>query len=330
MNEYLDFNFTASMQADSAGRALSSIITKMIKNKGLPYTVYSMLHQTCVSSISQYGSEVFGFSNYESYFKLHLRSARSFLGLPKTVTSFGLVSEIDWLLPQYETQIRMVRYLDRLYRTSCNRLLAKVYTWDRKLNDNGVLNTWSTEVKQILDNNNLGSIYDRKTIFPLKSTIAKLRSSMYNQQKDLVKAECMNKPKLRTFITFKDFDKISPHIGKPLSYIQRKTLSKLRLGILPLRIETARYQRPVVPLEQRLCYCNSGAIESEQHLLFQCNKYDSIRQQWLEKLNIPHNFNDIPAEEQLKLVLNISENVRPTAQFVIDVMDIRSILNKDY
>ena len=97
----------------------------MIKNKGLPYSVFSMLHQTCVSSISQCGSEVFGFSNYESYFKLYLRAARTFLGLPKTVTSFGLVSEIDWLLPQYETQIKMIRYLDRLYRTSGNRLLAK-------------------------------------------------------------------------------------------------------------------------------------------------------------------------------------------------------------
>ena len=100
--------------------------------------------------------------------------------------------------------------------------------------------------------------------------------------------------------------------------------------ILPLRIETARYQKPVLPLDQRLYYCESGAIESEEHLLFQCIKYDSCRQQLFKKLNVPSNFIEMPIEEKFKLVLNVPENVRPTAQFVIDVMDIRSLINKDY
>ena len=40
INEFLDFTFTTEVQADSAGRALSSIITKIIKNEGFPYNVY--------------------------------------------------------------------------------------------------------------------------------------------------------------------------------------------------------------------------------------------------------------------------------------------------
>ena len=45
INEFLDFTFTTEVQADSAGRALSSIITKMIKNQGFPYNVYSILYK---------------------------------------------------------------------------------------------------------------------------------------------------------------------------------------------------------------------------------------------------------------------------------------------
>ena len=60
INEFLDFTFTAQVQADSAGRALSSIITKMIKNQGFPFNVYSILYKACVCNISEYGSEVFG------------------------------------------------------------------------------------------------------------------------------------------------------------------------------------------------------------------------------------------------------------------------------
>ena len=76
INEYLDFTFTAEVQADSAGRALSSIITKMIKNQGFPYNVYSILYKACVCSISEYGSEIFWYEKFDSSFKLHLRAAQ--------------------------------------------------------------------------------------------------------------------------------------------------------------------------------------------------------------------------------------------------------------
>ena len=128
INEYLDYNFTVKILTDSAGRALSSLITKMIKNKGLPFSIYSMLYQACICSISQYGSEVYGYENFDSAFKLHLRAARAFLGLPKNVTSFGLVSELDWLLPRYQSHLKMIQFFGRIMCTPSNRLLFKVYT----------------------------------------------------------------------------------------------------------------------------------------------------------------------------------------------------------
>ena len=83
INENLNFNFTVSCLADSAGRALGSVITKMIKNGGFPFNVFCTLYDACVCSILEYGAEVFGYKQYDSAFKLHLRAARAFLGLPK-------------------------------------------------------------------------------------------------------------------------------------------------------------------------------------------------------------------------------------------------------
>ena len=40
---------------------------------------------------------------------------RSFLGLPKHVASYGLISEFNWLLPQFQTQIRMIQYFGRFF-----------------------------------------------------------------------------------------------------------------------------------------------------------------------------------------------------------------------
>ena len=153
---------------------------------------------------------------------------------------------------------------------------------------------------------------------------------MLSKQQELVQTECQGKPKLRTFVMFKDFQTLPPHVGKPLSFIERKTISKLRLGILPIRLETARYLRPVVPENERLCYCNSGEIESEFYVLFKCQMYNNLREAWLSKLTKPENFSRLPPQDKLKLVLNKPENVRLTAQYLVSVMDLRRQLNKHY
>ena len=49
--------------------------------------------------------------------------------------------------------------------------------------------------------------------------------------------------------------------------------------------------------------------------------YANLRQQWLNTLDIPLNFNDLPIDEKLKLTLNKAENIRPTAQFLVSLMD---------
>ena len=74
INEHLDFNFTVGKHSDSAGRALSCIITKMIKNGGFSYNLYSLLYNTCVTSIADYSSLVTGFNKYDSSTKIHLRA----------------------------------------------------------------------------------------------------------------------------------------------------------------------------------------------------------------------------------------------------------------
>ena len=102
------------------------------------------------------------------------------------------------------------------------------------------------------------------------------------------------------------------------------------MGILPNRLETARYLGPVVPEHERLCYCNSGDIESEFYVSFKCQNYNNLREAWLSKLTNPDNFSHLSPQDKLKLVLNKPENVRHTAKYLVSVMDLRRQLNKQY
>ena len=169
-------------------------------------------------------------------------------------------------------------------------------------------------------------IFDRKELFSVLNVSQQLKSSMFKKQQEMVETECAQKPKLRTLMTFKDFQTLPPHIYKPLSFAERRIISKVRMGILPLRLETARYSRPVIPEEQRLCYCSSGKVESESYLLFECNMYTELRTPWLSSLYLPDNLNELEQCEKLKLVLNNPLNVRLTAKYIIAAMNLRSQL----
>ena len=61
IDENLDYSFTVGTLAGSAGRALGSIVTKMIKNGGFPFKVFCTLYYVCFFSIREYGGGNYGF-----------------------------------------------------------------------------------------------------------------------------------------------------------------------------------------------------------------------------------------------------------------------------
>ena len=95
------------------------------------------------------------------------------------------------------------------------------------------------------------------------------------------------------------------YIKKPLSFNQRRNIARIRLGCLPLRIETGRYTIPRLPEESRSCLAcsqdeplvlvngaqaESRPVESESHFMFDCVTYDSERANYFSKMNLPDNF----------------------------------------
>ena len=365
INEHIDFRFTVDKHSDSAGRALGAIVTKMIKNNGFPYKVYSMLYSVCVTSIADYSGPVTGFDKYDSALKLHLRAIRAFIGVPKNACSVGILSEVDLLMPQYRTKIQMVRQYHRMLGMHDSKLTKQVYFWDRTLNDRNIVNTWSSEIKSIFEQCNILGTYANNSPFLLKPMIETIVSTFKQKQNQNLKEECGLMPKLRTFNLFKEFMTQPAYITKPLTFYQRRILARTRLGCLPLRLETGRYSVPRLPEADRTCLvCKDDAhlvdveaadhgghplvhdgdrevrgvdtvirggdpVESETHFLFHCVTYEAERGIWHEKMTLPNNFDNLPLETKLSTVLNDPQNVKFTAQFILNAFNLRSkILSK--
>ena len=338
INEFLDYNFTATCLAESAGRALSSVITKMIKNGGFPFNVYTVLYDACVTSISDYASEITGYTQYQPTLDLHTRAIRAFLGLPKNSCNVGVLSEVDWLLPEYRTQLKMIRQYNRMLSMDNSRLTKRVYLWDKSLNEENIISSWSREVESVFSSCDLNSVYNTGRPFPIKCILEKMKVKFKIDQANFLKGECEQMPKLRTFLTFKKFDKMPAYVSKPLSFLQKKIIAKIRLGSLELRIESGRFSRPRLQVHERVCLLcrdtnqadgQEPSVETEFHFIFICSHYNTLRLSWIESLVKPENFDGLSEGEKLSVVLNDAENVKSTAQFITRAYSMRSkVINK--
>ena len=111
----------------------------------------------------------------------------------------GVLSEVDWLLPEYRTRLKMVRHYSRVVRMDNGRLTKKVYLWDRSLNNGNIISSWSSEVKNTFYTCGLNSFFDNNTSFPLKRTIQTIKEKFLQDQVEYLRLECEQQPKLRTF-----------------------------------------------------------------------------------------------------------------------------------
>jgi NADH pyrophosphatase NudC (nudix superfamily) len=66
---------------------------------------------------------------------------------------------------------------------------------------------------------------------------------------------------------------------------QRQILTKYRLSDHNLAVETGRHRLTWLPREHRMCgHCQAEKVETEEHLLIHCKKYDILRQIYFTKL----------------------------------------------
>ena len=110
------------------------------------------------------------------------------------------------------------------------------------------------------------------------------------------KTELDNKPKLYLLQQYKTEFAIETYCKFNLKRSQRSLIAKLRLGILPIYIETGRYNR--IERELRVCLvCNNGRVEDEFHVIFYCQAHKEARDILTnEALNVEpryHTYNDI-------------------------------------
>ena len=295
-----------------------------------------MLYDSCVTTIKDYGHEVIGFHEYSGSTNIHTKALRIYLGVGHSANLCGLRSEMTWPEPRSRTQVRMIRFLYRMKSMSDDRLTKKIFRYDQnfaKTHKN--LTCWSSEVNHILSRNNL--FYNVDEMGP-KPFLNLLSESLLRKDVEMFASQCRKSPKLRIYHTlfppFEEHNLSTKYVQLNLPFIVRKRLAQLRLGVLPIRIESDRYARDKIAAELRFCkqpQCVNQTVtncepvvEDELHFLLHCKQYEKLRSDMLSNVDLP-GFSQLTDRLKLKYLLTCENLARVVGQYIINAFDRRPI-----
>ena len=113
LDEHLTYNECATTLADSAGRALRSVISKFYSFKNIGYSTFSKLYDTTVWPILDYCSSIWSFKNI--------------LGVHKNAPSLAVQGEIGWILPEFKYYVSMLRLWNKLISLDPTRITRVIF-----------------------------------------------------------------------------------------------------------------------------------------------------------------------------------------------------------
>ncbi len=103
LNEFLEFEVTASTLADAASGGLGAVIGKTKLLSDLDFKTFQKLFTTGVVPIMHYGSEVCGFKSFHLTEGIQNRAIHFYLGLHTFTLIATLRSEVGW----YSTRCKL-------------------------------------------------------------------------------------------------------------------------------------------------------------------------------------------------------------------------------
>ena len=309
----LNFNENLDILASSAQRALGSIINKYKNYRSMGFQTYTKLYDSCVKPIIDYCSPVWSHTDSNKTELVQHRAIRAFMGVHRYAPLDGLYGDMGWLPSNYRRKLEVFRYWNRLVKIENHRITKQIFLFDYQQQSKY---TWSSYIKSLFIEINMVNFYNSF----MTCNINTVKNLLIQKHIQNWKSRILSKPKLRFYNIFKNIPMTENYVSMNLSSIERSYLAQLRLGILPLEIETGRYKS--IPIDNRKCkLCNLNLVEDEKHILFTCTLYNDIRLDWKNKLTwYMSDFETLSENEKLNVIFICP---RITAKYIIKLIDTR-------
>ncbi len=149
LDEYLTFGKATDVLGAAANRALGSMINKFKSMREMNYRTYTKLYESLVCPVMDYGSAVWGMKSYDKLDQVHHRAMRFFAGVHRLCPKPGFIGDMGWLDNLSRWKIDRIRFWNCLINTDNDRLVKKVFLWDKEMYTKSNKSNFMSHVKQI-------------------------------------------------------------------------------------------------------------------------------------------------------------------------------------
>ncbi len=173
----------------------------------------------------------------------------------------------------------MMRLFNRICAMDRSKLPRLVLEWDYKAGAKG----WLGDMLKVCTESNIPPPTELRYVYDLEP----IQSRFLRQCREEWKGATEKMPKLDTYHMVKDFAEPAVLAKSNLLRNERSLVSHLLCGILPLEVETGRFNDKKRKKEraQRHCkVCEQQEVEDELHFLFICKKLSTVREENLDPI----------------------------------------------
>ena len=271
---------------DKAKKALIPLMNAIVRFK-IPAKTSIRLFHTYISPIILYNVEncmvlsdkkIQNFNTTSLYSDIatskidlvHRKILKFVMGVSKSCPNIAVYGDTGETPLSYKGYRLTVNFWHRVTNLPDTTLVKKAM-----LENIGLRTNWIMTVEKLINHFKLSDTLGSHNL--LKNVIKNKIDSNYCEawSNDLLTLETTRMDfyrKLKTNFEFEDYLRLE-------DFEKRKTIAKLRCSNHSLEIEKGRHQRPKIERIERICrQCNEGAIETEEHFLLECRKYDSLRE----------------------------------------------------
>ena len=329
LTEFLDYNVTAKVVAQSASRALGLLIAKSKCLGGLPFHVFSKLYDSMVWPVIAYGAAIWGDKSFACINAVQYRAMRFFLGTGKYTSNAAVSGDMGWQPPVVRQWKVISQQWFRFLEMDNIRLNKTIFDWCNTKGNAGCKN-WCYNVRTKFDTLHLNGFSSNQERLCKKRYVHEISTALLEQEVNIwlntidkqqgISGRGQNK--LRTYRLMKREYKTETYCLLRLPLKHRSAFAKFRCGVAPIRIETGRYEG--LDVNSRTCPLCKNGIEDEKHVILQCPQYNDIRQQLFNKAaTVNANFTVLNDTDKLVFLFTNVEMIKLCAKTCFQILQTR-------
>ena len=196
----------------------------------LNYNTLLSLFDTYVSSIANYGCEIWGLHSAPDIEKVHLDYCKNILGVKRSTPNSMVYCELGRLPLIFMRKVRVVKYWLKLQHTNNCILKASWYFLFNEFCQNPNVKNWVAGVYNILAEIGLGDIFYNYGSLECKHVLGLVKQRLTDIYNQSIMSEVNNSSKSYMYKHLIDHVTLQPYLSKPIYCQYKKLICKLRLS----------------------------------------------------------------------------------------------------